>query len=75
MAQATLFGRYEPPVEHSGYRLNGRLDTLLQHRSPDCREFLASRNDTGTQRHRPESSWDGDSQLHDESLGDEGSEE
>jgi hypothetical protein len=36
--------RYESPKQRESYQLNGRLNSLLQHRITDHRLFLALRN-------------------------------
>lgn len=64
--------RFEPPVERSGYKLDGRLQSLIQHRVDEHRRVLATRAVVGSYRFWPESgrvSW---YELRDESLGDEG---
>lgn len=75
MAARASFGRFEPPLNGAGYRITSRMESLLQSRIAEHREFLARRDaeyrgSVGTVSGRLGRDW-----VRGESLGDEGCEE
>lgn len=67
--------RFEPSVERKGYQLNGRLDSLIQHRVTYHRLFLALRNAGYPRSFRPVVSGTCRDELRGEQMGYEGWEE
>ena len=72
MAERTLSGRYEPPVEQPRYRVTGRIESLLQPRIADHRLFLALRNAGYSRSFRPDIGRTGSSELREQQMGYEG---
>ena len=75
MVERTLSGRYGSSEQREGYSVGKWLDSVLQHRVDERRQFLASRNAAGNHGPRPFTGRHGDDRLRGEPLGEEGHDE